>query len=49
MFELAKTGELFELLTEKVFVPEDVARYAHQTFCRLRLRGTACCTRPALG
>lgn len=28
VFELAKTGELFELLTEKVFVPEDIARYS---------------------
>eukprot|EP01134_Creolimax_fragrantissima_P000625 CFRG0625T1 len=26
VFELAKTGELFELLTEKVFVSEDIAR-----------------------
>lgn len=33
VFELAKTGELFELLTEKVFVPEDVARnYMRQIF-----------------
>eukprot|EP00124_Ichthyophonus_hoferi_P000297 Ihof_evm23s10 gene=Ihof_evmTU23s10 len=33
VFELARCGELFELLTEKVFLPEDVARhYMRQIF-----------------